>query len=116
MNSSRRSRTRGQVVVLFALAAFVLIAMVGLVLDGGAAYGQRRAEQNAADLAALAGANAWLLDGGDSTSKSAAASLAAQTVAAQNGYPDALNDPIVSVASRRQRPSVVVGVRTALPP
>ncbi len=100
MEHSRQRRARGQIVVLFALAAFVLIAIVGLILDGGGTYGQRRAEQNAADLAALAGANAWLLDGGDAASKTAAATLAAQAVAAQNGYADATNDTIVTVDSQ----------------
>ena len=36
--------------------------MVGLVLDGGSAFAQRRDEQSAADLAALAGANDYLIN------------------------------------------------------
>ena len=36
--------------------------MVGLVLDGGSAFAQRRDEQSAADLAALAGANDYMLN------------------------------------------------------
>ena len=55
-----RERERGQILVLFALSAIALIAMVGLVLDGGGAFAQRREEQNGADLAALAGANAYM--------------------------------------------------------
>lgn len=46
---------KGQTLVFFALAIFVLIGMLGLVLDGGMAYAQRRAAQNAADSGALAG-------------------------------------------------------------
>ena len=45
------SRQRGQIIVVFALAAFAMIAMVGLVLDGGGTFVQRRIQQNAADLA-----------------------------------------------------------------
>ena len=46
--------------VLFTLALVAIIAMVGLILDGGGAFAQRRGQQNAADLAALAGADALL--------------------------------------------------------
>jgi Flp pilus assembly protein TadG len=97
MSTTDRRRQRGQIVVLFAIAAFALILMVGLVLDGGSTYGQRRLQQNAADLAALAGANAWLLDTGDATSKAAAATAMAKAVTAQNGYTDALNSMVVTV-------------------
>lgn len=55
---ARRDRQRGQILVLFTLALVAMIAMVGLIIDGGAAYAQRRAQQVAADLAALAGADA----------------------------------------------------------
>jgi hypothetical protein len=63
----RGSRSdRGQVLLLFALAATALILGVGLVVDGGYALSQRRASQNASDFAALAGARVvaeWI--GGD---------------------------------------------------
>src|SRR6266852_2877791 len=51
-----RSNARGQVLLLFALAATAIILGVGLVVDGGYALSQRRASQNASDFAALAGA------------------------------------------------------------
>jgi hypothetical protein len=41
--------------VLFGLSLVALLLMVGLVVDGGYAFGQRRAAQNAADFAAMAG-------------------------------------------------------------
>lgn len=78
MRSSTSLRGRGQIIPIFALALVTIVAAVGLVIDGGFAFAQRRAEQNAADLAAFAGANA-LLNGRDAT----AAALAA---AAENGY------------------------------
>lgn len=52
----RRHSAGGQVLVLFTLALIPIIAMVGLVIDGGNAFSQRRANQNGTDAAALAGA------------------------------------------------------------
>lgn len=49
------SSPRGQVLVIVAAAMVVLIAMVGVVIDGGYAWGQQRETQNAADSAAKAG-------------------------------------------------------------
>lgn len=48
-------RASGQMVVLFGLSLVVLVLIVGLVVDGGYAYAQRRGAQNAADFAAIAG-------------------------------------------------------------
>ena len=81
--ASRTRATDGQIIVIFALALVAMIAMVGLVLDGGSTFAQRRGQQNAADLAALAGANDYLVNGDKPT-----AIITAQTVAAANGYPD----------------------------
>ncbi|MDQ3812129.1 MAG: pilus assembly protein TadG-related protein [Chloroflexota bacterium] len=55
--SARRAQ-RGQVMVLFALAIPAMLALVGLVLDGGNIYLQRRTAQTAADAAALAATRA----------------------------------------------------------
>ena len=51
-----RGRERGQVLVLFAASALVMLLLAGLVVDGGYALAQRRNSQTAADLSALAGA------------------------------------------------------------
>jgi Flp pilus assembly protein TadG len=72
---------RGQVVVIFALALVTMVAMVGLILDGGSAFAQRRSEQNAADLAALAAANDLIVNQG-----SADWVGTARSVAADNGF------------------------------
>lgn len=77
---------RGQIIVIFALALVAIVAMVGLVLDGGSAFAQRRAEQNAADLAAITGANAYLLTG-DQTMSTAAARANAATNGFTHGDP-----------------------------
>ena len=80
------ARERGQILVLFALGAVVLIAMVGLVLDGGDTYAQRRDEQNGADMAALAGANAYMNQPGSISVKQNAARSSAVAAATRNGY------------------------------
>jgi uncharacterized membrane protein len=51
-----RDGERGQVIVLVAVMLVGLVALVGLVLDGGLVFAQRRDLQNIADGAALAGA------------------------------------------------------------
>lgn len=83
-------RERGQILVLFAIALIVIIGMVGLVLDGGSAFAQRRAEQNAADLAALAGANVYLHESqsgfGNHNTWQATAKAAAFSASTRNGY------------------------------
>lgn len=81
---SRRHETRderGQIAVVFGLILVAIVAMVGLVLDGGSAFAQRRAQQNSSDLAAMAGANTYLL-----TNDSATAISAARKVSADNGW------------------------------
>jgi Flp pilus assembly protein TadG len=88
--SNRPSRSRGQILVLFVLALVAIIAGVGLVIDGGFTFAQRRAEQNAADLAAFAGANA-LLNGQNATA-------AALATSADNGYTHGSGGVSVNVA------------------
>jgi Flp pilus assembly protein TadG len=87
-----RERERGQIIVIFALALIAIIAMVGLVLDGGSAFAQRRDEQSAADLAALAAANDYMLN-----SDAALARTRARTVAAANGYTHGTGGVVVNV-------------------
>jgi hypothetical protein len=47
---------RGQVLVIVAAGLIIIVAMTGLVVDGGFAWGQQRDNQNAADAASEAGA------------------------------------------------------------
>ncbi|MBA2382101.1 MAG: hypothetical protein H0V73_08325 [Chloroflexi bacterium] len=56
-----RRRQSGQILIVFALSLMIIIGMVGLAMDGGATFAQRRDQQTAADLAALASANDYLL-------------------------------------------------------
>ena len=55
-------RERGQMLVIVALGLTVLIAMAGLIIDGGMALSNRRQVQNAADAASLAGTRVLGLD------------------------------------------------------
>lgn len=89
-------RERGQILVLFSLGLVVMIGMVGLVLDGGDTFAQRRHEQNAADLAVLAGANAYLNTSGTVAARTAAAQAAAVASATSNGYTNGVNGAVVT--------------------
>ena len=97
--SSQRRGEKGQVIVIFALALVGIVAMVGLVLDGGSAFEQRREEQNVSDLAAMAGATAYINTTGDVAAKTAAADAAARYVATANGYTAGANSVVVNVAT-----------------
>jgi Flp pilus assembly protein TadG len=78
-------------VVLMAVSILALLGLTGLVVDGGRAYADHRATQNAADVAALAGAGALnqILFGSPgqeaAVHDAVVASLAANDV---NGSPD----------------------------
>lgn len=98
--AGRSRHQEGQVLVLFALGLVAMIAMVGLVLDGGSTFAQRRDQQNGADLAAVAGANAYLnayyTSGSVATAQSAAVT-AAQAAATRNGYANGAGGTAVGV-------------------
>lgn len=71
-------RAAGQAIVVMALAIGVIVMSVGLAVDGGYALVQRRAAQNSADFAAMAGARIvaiWIAgntaDGRDSNVRAA---------------------------------------------
>jgi Flp pilus assembly protein TadG len=93
MADRRRRRTAGgQILVLFVLAMVAIIGVVGLAIDGGGAYAQRRDQQTASDLAALAGANDYLL-----SNSSTQAVSRAQTVAGTNNYTNGSGSTVVGV-------------------
>ena len=55
MSSHDRHAQRGQAIALFAIALAALVLGAAIVVDAGYAFAQRRAAQNAADFAAMAG-------------------------------------------------------------
>jgi hypothetical protein len=52
----QHDESRGQILIIVALGLVAMVAMVGLVVDGGYAWGKQRDTQNASDAAAEAGA------------------------------------------------------------
>ena len=106
MARSRNARRgeHGQVLALVALALAAILAMVGLVIDGGHVYSQQRMTQNATDSAANAGATVIaknLLTAGetDATVMAAiqAAATANQTTVVDAQYTD-ISGNLVGVA------------------
>jgi Flp pilus assembly protein TadG len=92
--ASGQRRDGGQVLVIFALALTAIVAMTGLVLDGGSAFVQRRNMQNVADNAAMSAAYAYGMDGGVP-----GALAAAQSTAASNGFTDGTGGVSVTLAT-----------------
>src|SRR5712691_11286366 len=77
-------RQPAQIMVLFALTVVALMAMIGLVVDGGNIYVQRRTAQSSADAAALAGTRA--LRNATSPDQVGAISPAIVSYAAENNF------------------------------
>lgn len=78
----------GQVIVLVAILALALVFMVALVVNVGMLFMERRALQNAADQAALAGAySQWLASDGVGTPIQDACKAAALNGVATSGTP-----------------------------
>lgn len=112
LDSDRRDR--GQIIVIFALAIVVIIGMVGLVIDGGGAFAQRRSEQSVADVASLAGANAYMNTNGVPAA-TAAAIAAARASATRNGYTHGVNGASVGVTVAFKSSGAVVRVAITAP-
>lgn len=133
-----RTRSSGQMIVLFALSLVVLILLVGLVVDGGFAFAQRRGTQNAADFAATAGtrvvAQARVGDAANGTDTNVRAAIAA-VLASNHAQPSAFDaatgpryvdrsgnrltfvgDPALAGAIPATAQGVVVGAKTSWKP
>lgn len=83
MKALIRREREGQVLVMVALALLVLFSIVGLAVDGGHLYRERRYMQNAADSGALAGA--YELCYGEMGTADAAIAAAKDYAIAKNG-------------------------------
>lgn len=118
-----RDERRGQIVVVFALSLVALILAVGLVIDGGNAWSQRRIAQNAADFAALAGTKVVAASAG-TPQTNANVQLAVETSLATNGlsspalgtnytasYVDSAGTLVAGYGSSGNVPSAVIGVQ-----
>jgi Flp pilus assembly protein TadG len=100
------SRERGQILVIFTLALLGILGVVGLAIDGGSTYAQRRNQQAATDLAALAAADDYLINGNSSQ-----ATTRGQTIAASNGFSHGVGGTNVDISidtSNGARVTVVI--------
>lgn len=84
----RHGREQGQVLVVFALAMVAMLAMAGLLIDSGLAWGNRRQAQTAADTAALAAMKAMADDSlpDETVARHDAGVFAADVMATANGF------------------------------
>jgi Flp pilus assembly protein TadG len=94
MTNRQRHREDGQMLVIFAICLTAIIAMTGLVIDGGMTFVQQREQQNVADAAALAGAYAYV-----NSDNAGDAAPAAQAAAAANGYSSGADGVTVTVTT-----------------
>jgi Flp pilus assembly protein TadG len=92
MSADGARARRGQVLVVFVMAILALLGVAGLAVDGGGVYAQRRDQQTAADLSALAAANDYMI-----SNSSSQATSRAQTVAATNNYANGSGSTAVDV-------------------
>ncbi len=114
--TDRRRDERGQILVLFAGGFITICLVAALVFDVGQNLLDRRAEQNAADAAALAGARyvvgaTYSFHGGCAAHSTLPAVRAACEVAEENGYVDGRDDRTVRV----DLPPVAPSTRAGLP-
>jgi Flp pilus assembly protein TadG len=86
-------RARGQILVIFVIGLLAVIGATGLAIDAGSTFAQRRDQQVAADLAALAAANDWLINQSDDQ-----AIARAQSVTTANGFADGIAGADIGVA------------------
>jgi Flp pilus assembly protein TadG len=82
---TRSASSTGQAIVIVALSMVALLSFVGLAIDGGRYYAQRRSAQNAADMASLAGINAYATN---STNSEAVLLAEINRIAELNGIAD----------------------------
>jgi Flp pilus assembly protein TadG len=87
-----RAGERGQILVVFTLSIVVVLAMIGLALDAGSTFNARREQQNAADMAALAAANHYLINNDEP-----AAIALAEAIATENGFTNGVDSATVGV-------------------
>ncbi len=98
----RKKRRGGNVIVLMALSTVVLLGMIGLSIDGGHLYVERRQMQNAADAGAYAGG--YLMAKG--TTEDTAVLAAVHDYASRNG----LVSPSTNVHAWYTKAGVRIGV------
>jgi Flp pilus assembly protein TadG len=94
----RWAASRGQTLVLFALAIAMLLGMASVAIDVGRLWTQRRFMQNAADAAALAAAKSISINAGNAGSTVATARQAAKDILAIDLAGSSVGVPIFTAA------------------
>ena len=127
MNAQRSqvARPGGQIVIVFALSLVVVLLAVALVIDGGNAWSQRRATQNAADFAALAGTKIVAANAGAAQTNASVLS-AVESGLSSNGiattvlgtdytasYVNTLGNLVAGYGTAGSIPSGVIGVQVS---
>ena len=108
-NQALTREQRGQAIVLVALMALVLVAFVGLALDGGQIYGWRRGMQNAADAGAVAGAYSLTL-GANNAQVGATVQQYAVVANRADLYDYSIQESCVTVSTTKNFPALFIGV------
>ena len=101
-----RSRPRGQILVVAAIAMISMIGGVALILEGGNAYAHQRGVQNAADAVANAGATVLAQQLGGATKTDADVAAAVNAIATANQLDSVaalLHEPGRPAAQQRRR-------------
>lgn len=116
----RAQHERGQMLVIVGVAMVALIAMVGLVIDGGLTWSQNRASQNGVDAAAHAGAIVILQNRIGDPKTTGDVWTAVEAEAGENGvelteaeYTDVNGNPLgaITAGDTSAVPSAAQGVR-----
>lgn len=105
----RWAASRGQTLVLFALAITMLLGMASVAIDVGRLWTQQRFMQNAADAAALAAAKSISMNAGNAGSTVSTARQAAKDILAIDLAGSSVGVPIFTAAE----PAVFNGTATA---
>ena len=105
-----RSRERGQVLAIVALGLVAIVAMTGLVLDGGSTFVQRRDMQNVADAATMAGTYDYV-----NTKSPSSAVAAAKAAALANGYTEGTDGVAIDVVVNEMAAATTVQVSIRKP-
>jgi hypothetical protein len=105
------SSERGQSMVLIAMLMVVLIGLSALVLDGGLGFAKRRQAQNAADAAALAGADALCDNDAGTNPRNIAEEYVISNGGNQPAYEDIIiGDREVTVTAFVSHPTFFAGI------
>jgi Flp pilus assembly protein TadG len=117
---SGRRNERGQVMVFAVLFFVAMLAMTGLIIDGGNAFVQQRGAQNGSDAAALAGATVMVQNMGGAPRTDADVVAAVEASLASNGttlseatYVNWAGATVGTVGQGGAIPSTAAGVHVA---